>query len=305
MMNRRTVCLGTRTFELLLLCLVAVMAVNTTFAQGTSPFYPLQVRDYWEYVDYGWMGVVDDSGSVLVLRDTMIAEKSYRILLNRSFRFTTQTSYAFRKIDELGNVMEFDQAAGQEHMLYRLADTSKNAWASGSFLARFDTLRTELVFSTPRKVLRISFYSQSDTATTRVLFIHELAEGIGLCHVYADGLQGSSLLGARVGGIQYGLITSVTPVRPIASSMMPTLYQNFPNPFNPSTTISFSVPNDGLVTLRILNILGQQVDLLIHEEASRGRHSIIWNSRDLPSGVYFCRLQFSQFSTTRKLLLVR
>jgi len=83
------------------------------------------------------------------------------------------------------------------------------------------------------------------------------------------------------------------------------LSQNYPNPFNPSTTIQFSLPRSEFVTLKLFNILGEEITALVSKKLSAGTHQAEWDARDLPSGVYFYRLQAGSFTQTRKLLLLR
>jgi hypothetical protein len=75
------------------------------------------------------------------------------------------------------------------------------------------------------------------------------------------------------------------------------LSQNFPNPFNPSTTIKFEIPKDGLVTLKIYDILGAEVATLVNEERSAGRYEINFDASKLASGVYLYRIQVNDPST--------
>lgn len=83
------------------------------------------------------------------------------------------------------------------------------------------------------------------------------------------------------------------------------LSQNFPNPFNPTTRINFSVGSQANVTLKIFTILGTEVATLVSESFSSGGYFVDWNATGLPSGVYFCRMQAGPFGETRKLLLLR
>jgi hypothetical protein len=84
-----------------------------------------------------------------------------------------------------------------------------------------------------------------------------------------------------------------------------TLGQNFPNPFNPSTTIEFSIPQSGYVSLKVLNILGQEVATLVSEYQSAGRYSHVWNADGFPSGTYFYRLQTGTSIEIKKLTLIK
>ena len=83
------------------------------------------------------------------------------------------------------------------------------------------------------------------------------------------------------------------------------LLQNYPNPFNPSTTIRFSIPKAGPVSLKIYNLLGEEISTLVSERLQAGTHSVQWNALGIPSGVYFYRLQAGDFTGTKKLLLLR
>jgi len=83
------------------------------------------------------------------------------------------------------------------------------------------------------------------------------------------------------------------------------LFQNSPNPFNPATTISFSVPGKSLVSLKVFDALGREVSILLAEELPSGTYTRHWNAAGLASGMYFYRLQAGSFTETRKLILLR
>jgi hypothetical protein len=86
------------------------------------------------------------------------------------------------------------------------------------------------------------------------------------------------------------------------------LEQNFPNPFNPATTIRFAISGGvrgGVVRLALYDLLGREVALLVNEPKSAGRYQVSFNAKDLASGVYLCRLTAGAFVETRKLVLIR
>ena len=83
------------------------------------------------------------------------------------------------------------------------------------------------------------------------------------------------------------------------------LSQNYPNPFNPITTIGFGIMEKGNVRLSVLNILGEEIRVLINEEKEAGYHEIDFNGSDLPSSVYFYRIQAGNFIDTKKMILLR
>jgi hypothetical protein len=83
------------------------------------------------------------------------------------------------------------------------------------------------------------------------------------------------------------------------------LYQNFPNPFNPSTHIAFDVAEHSPVSLIVTDVLGRKVAVIVNEELAAGRYVRRWDADGMGTGVYFYHLQAGSFSHTRKLLLVR
>jgi hypothetical protein len=102
-----------------------------------------------------------------------------------------------------------------------------------------------------------------------------------------------------------------TELRTIPTGIV--LQQCYPNPFNPSTNISFSLPTKSFVSLKIFDLIGREVATLVSEEMSAGRYSKKWNAENISSGVYFYRLQVRQtsggqagtFTETKKLVLLR
>ncbi len=83
------------------------------------------------------------------------------------------------------------------------------------------------------------------------------------------------------------------------------LNQNYPNPFNPSTVITYTLPKAGNVTLTVFNALGQKVRTLVYGKQGPGRYSVKFNANGLFSGVYFYRLTAGNYSTTKKMILLR
>ena len=89
------------------------------------------------------------------------------------------------------------------------------------------------------------------------------------------------------------------------------LTQNSPNPFNPSTTIKFSLPfslsevEESLVSLKIYNTLGEKIAVLLDKEFTAGTYEVEWNAIDIPSGVYFYQLKTGEYVDTKKMILLR
>jgi hypothetical protein len=83
------------------------------------------------------------------------------------------------------------------------------------------------------------------------------------------------------------------------------LNQNFPNPFNPSTVISFSIPSEVKVILKVYNILGEEVQTLVNEVLKPGVHNIDFNASHLASGVYFYRIDAGNYTSLKKMILMK
>jgi len=83
------------------------------------------------------------------------------------------------------------------------------------------------------------------------------------------------------------------------------LHQNYPNPFNPETTIRFDLPRDSHVTLRLYDVVGNEVLTLVDGFRNAGSHLVSIDARDLASGVYVCRITAGTSTATRKMALVR
>ena len=132
------------------------------------------------------------------------------------------------------------------------------------------------------------------------------------------GLQGSVILSLTfnsndlllAGVYQGGIFQSTQSVlsvneRPNTLPSSFKLFQNYPNPFNPSTRIDFQIPKTGLVSLKIYDLLGNEVATLLNRELSPGSYHLTWNGGNAASGVYYCRLVTATFTDVRKMMLMR
>jgi hypothetical protein len=81
--------------------------------------------------------------------------------------------------------------------------------------------------------------------------------------------------------------------------------QNYPNPFNPTTTISYALPKSSYVKLSIYDINGRLVETLVNENKNSGYYTVVWNAEKVASGIYFYRINASEYSYVKKCLLVK
>ena len=83
------------------------------------------------------------------------------------------------------------------------------------------------------------------------------------------------------------------------------LKQNYPNPFNPSTKISFVIPTGGLVSLKVFNVLGNEIATLLNDQLFAGAHTVLFNADGLSSGIYFYALTVNGFTKTKEMVLLK
>ena len=83
------------------------------------------------------------------------------------------------------------------------------------------------------------------------------------------------------------------------------LYENYPNPFNPSTTIRYSIPEASFTTLRVYDALGNEVSALVNETKSAGTFEVVFDATNLSSGIYYYTLQSGSLTQTKKMMLTK
>ena len=83
------------------------------------------------------------------------------------------------------------------------------------------------------------------------------------------------------------------------------LFQNFPNPFNPVTKISYKISRGGFVSLSVFNLVGQELAVLVNENQSMGRYEVEFDASTLPTGVYLYKLQVNGFSSVKRMTVIK
>jgi hypothetical protein len=124
---------------------------------------------------------------------------------------------------------------------------------------------------------------------------------------YTDNLVQSGIYYYRLRQVDYDGSTeySNTIEAEISNPQKFELVQNYPNPFNPSTTIKFTIPEKEFVSLKVYDVMGNEVSVLLNEEKEDGTHTIEFNASNLASGTYFYKLQAGNFIEIKKMLLLK
>ena len=135
---------------------------------------------------------------------------------------------------------------------------------------------------------------------------------IGGQTVYLDGTIGQAVIGPALGspysayqGFWYTFQSSGVKENYVGNSAGFALEQNYPNPFNPSTTIKFSVPERTKVTIRVMNLLGEEMKVLVDEVKDANSYELQFNADDLPSGTYIYRMDAGNFSASKRMVLLK
>ena len=145
----------------------------------------------------------------------------------------------------------------------------------------------------------------ADTATW-TFTTDNVAVGAGLPTFIIVGVTDDDSSAVHVDEVWYNETPTgmgISDDAPIASSYE--LGQNYPNPFNPTTHIRFNIPETANTKLTVFNIMGEAVANLVNGVVSAGGHTVSWNAANMPTGVYFYRLESGNFTQTKKLLLVK
>lgn len=136
------------------------------------------------------------------------------------------------------------------------------------------------------------------------------ASGIGIvsyCSGEPPPCEGfTNLIGCVLNGVVIG-DTLLTGIEQTNTTVPDKFYlaQNYPNPFNPETVISFAVPQNSFVSLKVYNALGAEIITLINEEIKSGYYNYKWSGQNLPSGIYYYKMKAGDFSETRKMILIK
>jgi hypothetical protein len=137
-----------------------------------------------------------------------------------------------------------------------------------------------------------------------------LNEGLSDFHVHAfamDSKGSYAYVGTDDGVWRRPVSQLIVSVKPL-TSRLPTeflLSNNFPNPFNPSTKIKYSVPQPSNVVIKVFDVLGNEIETIVNEVKPAGTYGVTWYAADLPSGVYFYQLRTGEFIDTKKMILLK
>jgi hypothetical protein len=285
------------------LVLVVVFTFMSQMAAQTVDsalgYFPLHTGDQWEY-SYRFAILSSYSlYTITVEGDTLMTNgKVYKKVARKQLP-DSSNQYTFIRVDSLSAKLYIYNpvVSGGDSLYDSLSLQVGNYSRRYAMLFKLDTS---------------SFLGLS--ATTREFGgftggnYYRVAYGFGLIYAYEVGPMEypylTNLVYANINGIQYGTLLGVNKIASIPPEHFQ-LLQNYPNPFNPSTTIRYSLSTSGFVTLKLFNVLGQELRTMVSAHQFAGEHSVLVNALDLPSGVYFYRLQSGNLSETKPMILAK
>ncbi len=274
-----------------------VHLLNVTTLQAQS-FFPLKIGNIWITVD------LPPETPPLYLRYEVI--DTTRIENQKYFVVNLNGIHYFRE-DSLQNFYEYSNGKEQIIMNFQMdvgdsLKISRHPSSTGyTVCIEIKKVTTFIGTTGTQKTFELDWNSQ--IIDEEVTFI--LQEGVGIFFYKPSFHMSEALVAAVIDGIAYGDLTVVT-VQNINDKNLNeyVLHQNYPNPFNPSTTITFSLLKSSRVNIKIFNILGEQISILVDELLSAGSYEYKWEAGDLPGGVYIYILHTRSYNEAKKMVLL-
>jgi hypothetical protein len=277
---------------ILLLCLLFGTRLYSQVDSSTESFFPFAIGNSWHYQS------TQTQGYTTTLTRDSVANGS-------RFLFFDSSNVPAYEIDSMLNVWGVP-TTGYRRLEYKLTAQKNELWhVVGGIVAKIDTIYWDYILGTLTQVKKIGYYSAHDTINFSIWFYdYYLAAGLGYYLSIGDAMQTplEELYGCIINGKTYGKMTSVKDHDKNNTLLSYILYPSFPNPFNPSTTMRYSISKTSSVKLTVYDLSGRAVATLVNEEKPAGTYTVSWNAAHLSSGVYFSKLTAGKFSQVKKMM---
>ena len=297
-------------YAITVLLLFTLTKINSQ-VDSLETIFPLQVGNYWQYqvLQVFFDDTTYSYTFAVVLKDTVIGSQSnsyYALKVAFSGKpFSPQDTIRYIRYDSLSSsIIEYDNIRGRgESTLFKLNAVENDCWDYFGIEVCCTAIDTLVVFGEDKQT---KIYSTLDS--TPPSWGYKLAKDFGPIKIGDNQSWGFlvysvyNLVYAKINGIEYGILSVDNNIEPRENYL---LSQNYPNPFNPSTSIHYAVSSRQFVSLKVYDLLGKEVATLINEEKPAGTYEIEFNATNLPSSIYFYRLQAGSFVETKKMVLLK
>jgi len=280
-------------------------------------YYPINIGDYWQYK------MTRDPSNTWNLYETWTG---YKEVIGDTVMPNNKRYFKMKVVGISTNRFETHEAPDGLNMAYVRIDTSTAAIYQ-YYQSAPEGVIDSLLVKKGDEIYRLavctdisskSYFGSSPVITKSLRnallsddfdFNWDIAYGLGEVKrhyddtfVYAIGFQ-NILTYAKINGVEYGTRSGISLSEELPTKAL--LFQNYPNPFNPTTKINYSIPKSGFVTIKVYDVLGREVSILVNENKPVGNYSVQFNAGKLVSGVYFYRMEAGTFKQTKKLSLLR
>ena len=266
---------------------------SSSLSQG---HYPLQVGNRWDYGELELAGHFNYLYSLKIIGDTTMPNgKKYAI----------ETSiYGTRYLRQEDSLL-FIYQSSNETVLYNYSFHDRDTALfvqNGSDITKVIVYvgQGEIFGRTSKAWTYVRTTNTSSDGGSRVTII----DSIGRTYTFIDGGYTEYLMGAIIDGKQYGTITQVSPQAKVNPSDFQ-LFQNFPNPFNPVTTIKYFVPVRAEIEIALYSTLGKKIAVISSGVQDPGLHVAHIDGSELSSGMYFVRLMARNVGISKSIVLVK
>ncbi|MBS1493070.1 MAG: T9SS type A sorting domain-containing protein [Bacteroidetes bacterium] len=298
-----------------ILILLAILVVSqfvpgSVFAWDTTAakYYPLKVGNSYTFKNKIYMLACYElntgTSQITITGETVMPNgKKYFEFSNTYFDTTFITFWKFQRIDSATmNVYGYRTSNQTEYLIDSLLGSTNSTFKSCRFeipakQGIYGALQSQMIFGSQRMVRfnNVTHYP--------AIISYTLIEGIGYGGYYycLDDGASSELISCVIDGVVMTPVTQTSTEVPDRFS----LKQNYPNPFNPVTKINYELRTAGFVSIKVYDVMGKELSQLVNENQTTGSYEVTFDGTNLPSGVYYYRIETEGFSEVKKMNLVK
>jgi len=278
-----------------------------TFNGDSLNYFPLDIGNTWTY---GFALDTTARSEATIFDTTRISGKLYHLYEGSALGMIGMVSLSVDTLclDSVGRIWRYE--GGQGYMLFDFSVDSGGTYPSYTTWPGPTTVNVKknIEASVPagRFSKCVDLFFRRSFGDEQVGYV--FAPGVGIVQWYGPFIGTYVLIGAIINGKVISSVTQFSTKVPSGFS----LEQNYPNPYNPTTTLKYSLPASSRIKLNIYNLLGQLVQTIVDGMESAGYKSVEWNANNLASGIYFYRLSATStsdpsksFTQVKKMLLIK